>query len=103
MYVKIVGVKKTEYKGKDGKNKIGFNILGIKNFTDYEMENAECQGHDVVREFTTTDYGLMPGDVVDFIFEPGYENRATLVGVRSVSPTDNPFEKDNVSKKEGKQ
>ncbi|MCH5261656.1 MAG: hypothetical protein J1F42_01965 [Lachnospiraceae bacterium] len=100
MIVQIVGVKKSEYKGNNGEQKVGYNIMGLKDFTSYEQGNAECQGHDVVREFTRQDFGVQPGDVVDFEYEPGFENRATLVGVRKLSVTDNPHEKD--SKKEGK-
>lgn len=102
MFVKILGVKKTEYKGRDGKEKIGFNYMGVKEFTDYEMENAECEGYDVVREFSSKDYAVMPGDVVEFLYEPGYENRATLVGIRSVSPKDNPFIKEQKTASETK-
>lgn len=98
MFVKILGVKKSEYKGKDRQNKVGYTYIGMKEFTQYETENNEVEGHDVVREFSNTDYGLHVGDVVDFLFEPGFENRATLVGVRSVSPTDNPF----INKEDGK-
>lgn len=102
MIAKIVGVKKSDYKTKTGEQRVGFNIMALKEFTQYEHENAECQGHDVVREFTTTDYGLAPGDVVHFDYEPGFEGRATLVGVRSASPTENPFDKNDSVKKEGK-
>lgn len=102
MIVKIVGVKKLDYMTKAGEQRVGFNIMALKEFTQYEHEKAECQGHDVVREFTTTDYGLVPGDVVYFDYEPGFENRAILVGVRFASPTDNPFDKNDSGKKEGK-
>lgn len=94
MQVKIVGVKKSSYKGKDGKDKVGFNYLGTKQFTSYEMENNECEGEDVVREFSNTDFKLHPGDVVDFEYEPGFEQRATLVGVRPISLNGNPFDGD---------
>ena len=94
MFVKILGVKKITYKGKDNQERTGFNLMGVKEFTDYEKENAECKGYDVIREFSSKDYAVEPGDVVEFLYEPGYEGRATLVGVRSVSMKDNPFEKE---------
>ena len=91
MKVKIVGVKKSEYKGKDGSPKVGFNYLGTKQFTDYELENNECEGNDVIREFSSKDFGLHPGDVVEFMYEPGFEGRATLVDVKMIKIADAPF------------
>ncbi len=90
MRVTILGVKRSEYK-KDNQKKVGFNYCGIKEFTRYEQENAECEGHDVVREWSNTDFGIHPGDVVDFIYEPGFQDKATLVDVQIVSIADNPF------------
>lgn len=87
MIVKIVGVRKHESKGRNV-----FNIAALKEYAQYEKENAECKGVDVISEFTYTDYGLAVGDVVEFLYEPGFQQRAKLTGVRSVSPTDNPFE-----------
>ena len=94
MLVKILGVKKRTYMGNDKRERTGFNYMGVKEFTDFEIENSECKGYDVVREFSSKDYAVEPGDVVEFLYEPGYEGRATLVGVRSVSMKDNPFEKE---------
>lgn len=94
MKVEIVGVKKSDYKGKDGKPKVGFNYLGTKPFTDYELENNECEGVDVIREFSNKDFGLHPGDVVEFMYEPGFEGRATLVDVKMLKIADAPFNGD---------
>lgn len=80
MRVTIVGVKKSESKGRDA-----FNYFGLKDFTDYEIKNSECVGQMVVAEFSYTDFNLKPGDVVEFDYEPGYQGRATLTGVRPVS------------------
>lgn len=102
MVVQILGVKRSEYKGKDGGNRIGFNYMGTKDFTRYEKENTQVEGFDVVREFSSTDYNLHPGDVVDFMYEPGFEGRATLVDVRMLKIADSPFDgedKDKGSKK----
>lgn len=90
MIVQIVGVKKSNYKGRDGKDKTGFNYYGTKAFTQYEQENAECEGVDVVREFSSTDYNIHPGDVVNFEYEPGYEGKATLMNVTMISMSDKP-------------
>lgn len=102
MVVKIIGVKRSEYKGKDGSNRIGFNYMGAKDFTQYERENTQIEGQDVVREFSNTDFNIHPGDVVEFVYEPGYENRATLVDVKPIKLSDNPFDGDDKDKQSKK-
>lgn len=101
MRVTIIGVKKSDYKGKDGKMKAGFNICGTKEFTRYELENADCEGKDVVREWTNIDFNVHPGDEVEFIYEPGFQDKATLVDIKVLSFRDNPFpdKKDEEQKK----
>lgn len=91
MRVTIIGVKASEYKGKDNQMKRGYNICGLKDYTRYEMENSDCEGQDVVREWTNVDFNVHPGDVVDFIYEPGFQDKATLVDVKVISYADNPF------------
>lgn len=105
MDVVIVGVKKSEYKSKDGVQKTGFNICGLKDFTRYEMENSQCVGQDVIREFTSMDFDLHPGDKVEFVYEPGYQDKATLVDVKILELADNPYAGKEKDKKEtgGKQ
>ena len=90
MRVTIVGVRKSESKGK-----AAFNYSGLKDFTAYELENSECEGEDVISEFSYTDYGLHSGDYVDFEYEPGFNGRASLVGVHMITPAGNP--KDSTS------
>lgn len=102
MVVKIVGVKRSEYKGKDGSNRVGFNYMAIKDFTQYERENTEVEGHDVIREFSNTDFNLHPGDEVEFMYEPGFENRATLVDVKPIKLAGNPFNGGEKDKPAGK-
>lgn len=91
MRVTVIGVKASQYKGKDGQLKTGYNICGLKDFTRYELENAECEGRDVIREFTNVNFNVHPGDEVDFIYEPGFQDKATLVDIVPVSYADNPF------------
>lgn len=98
MVVKIVGVKKSKSKDRDV-----FNYSGIKEYTDYEKDNAECEGLDVISEFSYRDFNLHAGDVVVFEYEPGFQGRATLTGVRMVSSNENPFEAEKDAKKETKQ
>ena len=95
MEVVIVGVKSSQYTGKDGKSRTGFNISGLKNYTRYEQENADCVGQDVVREFTNIDFGIRPGDRVEFVYEPGFQDKATLVDVKVLEIGDKPPFKDS--------
>lgn len=89
MKVTIVGVRQSESKGRKA-----YNYFGLKDFTDYEIENSKCVGQMVVSEFSYTNFNLKPGDVVEFDYEPGFQGRATLTGVRPVllAADTNPFE-----------
>lgn len=87
MRVTISGVKKS--KTKNGKD--CFQYYGTKEFTAYEQENTECTGFAVVSEFSYENFNLSPGDVVEFEYEPGFEGRATLTGVRPIKLS-TPFE-----------
>lgn len=91
MRVTVIGVKVSQYKGKEGQIKTGYNICGLKDFTRYELENADCEGQDVIREFSSVNFNVHPGDVVEFIYEPGFQDKATLVDVQVISVADNPF------------
>lgn len=91
MRVTVVGVRVSEYKGRDGKPKTGYNIFGLKDFNRYAMETSDCEGQEVVSEFTTINFNVHPGDVVEFIYEPGFQDKATLVDIQVVSAADNPF------------
>lgn len=100
MRVTLVGVKRSDYKGKDGQLKTGFNIYGVKDYTRYEMENAQCEGQAVVQEWTNIDFNIHPGDVVELIYEPGFQDKATLVDIQVIKIADNPFpDKDKVPDK----
>lgn len=98
MRVTLVGVKKSEYKSKDGVMKFSYNYCGLKDFTRYEQENAECEGQDIVREWSGINFDVHPGDVVDFIYEPGYQDKATLVDIQPVVlVSGNPFTGDKAA------
>lgn len=97
MRVTIVGVKKSESKGR-----AAFNYAGIKDYTQYEVENAVCEGQDVISEFSYMDFDLHVGDVVEFLYEPGFQGRATLTDVKMVSMNGNPFEGGKDTKKDTK-
>lgn len=92
MQVAITGVKKQTYE-KDGRRQTAINYSGVKAYTAYEQENAECEGEDTIREFSRVDFGVHPGDIVEFVYEPGFQDRATLVDIRVLSIGDKaPFD-----------
>lgn len=102
MQVTIVGVKKSEYTGKDNKPKVGYNYSGTKSFTRYEQENSVCVGSDVIREFSSIDFGVIPGDIVEFVYEPGYQDKAILVDIKVLTPAEQPPFDDKKDKSSGK-
>ena len=93
MQVTILGIKKTSYKGKDGSDKIAYNYSCAKDYTEYEQDNAECKGQDVIREYSLEEYPVQVGDVVNLIYEPGFEGKATLVDMQMVKISATPFDK----------
>lgn len=93
MQVTILGIKKTSYKGKDGSDKIAYNYSCAKDYTEYEQDNAECKGQDVIREYSSKEYSVQVGDVVNLIYEPGFEGKATLVDMQMVKISTTPFDK----------
>ena len=86
MEITIVGIKK----GKTKKGQECFNYFGTKPFSDYDQQNSECRGMDIISAFSYTDYNLEVGDLVDFRYEPGFEGRATLADIVMVRPAGNP-------------
>lgn len=84
MKVFISGIKKA--KTKNGRDFCQYYFE--KAFTDYEKENSDCLGMAVGSEFSYKDYGLKPGDVCDFQYEPGFEGKATLSDVVVLKPND---------------
>ena len=84
MKVTIIGVKKA--KTKNGKDFCQYYFQ--KAFTGYEVENSECLGFAVGSEFSYNDYGLKPGDECDFLYEPGFEGKATLSDVVVLKPVE---------------
>lgn len=91
MRVTILGVKRREFKGSDGKMKTAVDVCGVKDYTRYEQETSDCEGQDVVKEYSSIDYDLHPGDVAEFYYEPGFKDKATLVDIQVISHADNPF------------
>lgn len=93
----IVGIRKGESKGRPC-----WNIAATKEYSAYDQQNSECEGVDVVSEFTYVDFGIHPGDSVEFMYEKGFQGRATLVDVKILSfASGTPF--DGKKPEEGKQ
>lgn len=82
MKVTIMGVKKSQTKS----GKTAYTYYGTKDFTNYEVENCECTGSAVVSDYCYEEFPVVPGDVVDFEYEPGFEDKATLVGIKMLQP-----------------
>lgn len=90
MKVTIVGIKKATTK--NGKNFCQYFIT--KPFSDYDMEKSEVEGIQASSEFSYRDFNLKVGDVCDFQYEPGFDNKATLSDVVVLKPNDEPKQKD---------
>ena len=92
----IVGIKK----GKSSKsNKDCFNYYMKTDFSDYDVESAECEGQTVTSEFSYTDYGVHVGDFVELDYVKGFQDRATLSGMTVVK---SPFEEKQKTASGGK-
>lgn len=89
MLVVITGVKRQEYE-KNGKSQLAVNYSGTKAYTAYDQESADCEGVDTIREYSRVDFDVHPGDTVEFVYEPGFQDRATLVDIRLVTPAEKP-------------
>lgn len=96
MQVQIVGVKRSEYV-KDGKEKLACNYFGVKEFTEYEKQNGDCEGLCAVAEYSSVDFGVHVGDIVEFMYEPGFKDKATLVDIRILKLADKQPFKENAA------
>lgn len=97
-YVTIIGVKKSQYKDKYGVMKNSFNYYGTKDFSARDLETADCEGKLVVSEWSNIAFDVHPGDVVRFIYEPGYKDMATLVDIEPVAlASGNPYPGDKAA------
>lgn len=94
MVVKLVGTRISDYE-KDGKPVRAVNYFGVKEFTQYEQENNQCEGMCTISEFSRIDFGVHAGDLVDFVYEPGFKGAATLVDVKVLAIADKPPFEDN--------
>ena len=85
MKVTVIGIMK-------GTNKAGkkfTQFFATTSFTDYEVENNDCVGSKTVDVFTYLDCSALKiGDMVDLVYEPGFQGRATLTDIIPVKVPD---------------
>ena len=80
MKVQIVGIQK----GQSRNGRDFANLFFQKEFTPYEQQSGQCAGLKVDSEFTYIPVDCKPGDVCELTYEPGYQDKATLVGVEVI-------------------
>lgn len=76
--VKIVGIKIAP--SSKNPNVFYYNYYYMGQFGDYDLEHAEVSGNPCGVEFATVDIGCNVGDVVEFKYRRGYQDKAQLVG-----------------------
>lgn len=57
-----------------------YNYYFTTDFTEYDYENSEVQGVCSGVEFATVDIGCQVGDLVEFKYRRGFQDRAQLIG-----------------------
>lgn len=65
----VVGIQKTVQTSGKNEGKVYYNYFFTEPFSNYEIENSECLGLKVTKEFSMTDFGVKPGDVVTPYYE----------------------------------
>lgn len=83
--VKIVGIKKTPSSKNSSVNYYTYYYQG--EFTDYDKDHAvELSGKPYGSEFGSVDLGCQVGDIVEFFFSKGFQDKAQLAGCRIIKP-----------------
>lgn len=78
MKVQIIGIQK----GKSRNGRDFSNLFYSKPFSDYESQNGSCLGFKTGSEFTYMNVdAIKPGDVCEFTYEPGFQDKATLSNI----------------------
>lgn len=86
MKVTITGIMK----GTSKNNRQFTQFFGTTPFTGYEIESNDCTGLKTVEVFTYQNFGAVKvGDVCEFLYEPGFQGRATLTDVLVVKESKN--------------
>lgn len=83
MKVEVIGVQKGTYQDKNGKTKEMSNIFFKQPFNEYESdrEGMNCDGFKTGGVFINKIVDAQAGDVVNLEYEPGFQEKATLVDV----------------------
>lgn len=78
---KLVGVKVITTKAG---NK-GYEYAFIDKYSEYDMQHAECFGNQVFSEYSSQAFNVNVGDEVEIIYGKGFQGKAQLTGILSVS------------------
>lgn len=78
---KLVGVKVITTKAG---NK-GYEYHFVDDFPLYDKEHAECYGSQVFSEYSSQAFNVNVGDEVEIIYGKGFQGKAQLTGILSVS------------------
>ena len=83
--VKILGIKVTP--SSKNKDVHYFTYFYQGEYSDYDKEHAvDLSGKPCGSEFSTVDIGCNVGDIVEFKYIKGYQDKAQLVGCTVVKP-----------------
>ena len=86
MGLKLIGIKAVTMTSGKNQGKVGFTYYFEKDFSDYEKENAVCQGVSVTSEFSYTDFGIAVGEHVTPVYDRGFRDKAVLVNLIPFKP-----------------
>lgn len=78
---KLVGVKVITTKAG---NK-GYEYAFIDKYSEYEMQHADCFGERAFAEYSSQAFNVNVGDEVEIIYGKGFQGKAQLTGILSVS------------------
>lgn len=87
MKVELIGIASGTYQDKNGKEKEATTVYFKQPFSDYEShrEGMECNGFKVGMAFYPRIVKAQAGDIIDLEYEPGFQDKATLVNITVVS------------------
>ena len=86
--MKLIGIKAVKMTTGKNEGKTGYTYYFEKDFTDYEKENAVCQGSAVSTEFSYTDFGIAVSEHVQPVYDKGFQDKAVLVNLVPFKPTE---------------
>lgn len=87
MKVRLIGIASGTYKDKNDKEKEATTIYFEQPFNNYEAsrEGMKVDGQKVGTAFLPRIIDAQAGDEVDLEYEPGFQDKATLVNITVVS------------------